>query len=358
MYRWYKDATICLVFLPDVHDPTLCSCMLSDHTVHRAEFPSLSARFYTEELKNSAWFRRAWTLQELLAPISMFLFSTEFCPIGTKAELAGLIAEASDIPEKFIRGEPLSTACVAQRMKWAAKRQASRQEDIAYSLIGLFEVNLPLLYGEGGERAFRRLQKEIIQSSPDGSIFCWSRPRTALWENEGMLAPTIRCFASDFDVRRLFAVRPHHELTNRGFRISVVIPEYLPKAPDLVNGQIRPYVNTFNKSRASNKFILPLNCKIDWTRGPRGRRFGLLIRIERYGVTGGVKVAIAQGCRTADLLLSDSARKPDPSTSWDRMVDVWYSVMGERAEVKGVFVADTLEAVNSSMVSCQVYLDI
>jgi len=70
----------------------------------------------------------------------------------------------------------LGDICVAERMTWAAHRETSKIEDMAYSLFGIFDVNMPLLYGEGA-KAFIRLQEEILKEQDDMSIFAWQNPR-------------------------------------------------------------------------------------------------------------------------------------------------------------------------------------
>jgi hypothetical protein len=119
-------------------------------------------------LRKSQWFTRGWTLQELLAPSSIVFFDKDWIDIGTKVSLEEIISEITGIDD-FTNFE---TACVAQKMSWAGKRETTRIEDKAYCLLGLFDVNMPPLYGEG-EKAFARLQLEILKTSDDESIFAW-----------------------------------------------------------------------------------------------------------------------------------------------------------------------------------------
>jgi len=88
-------------------------------------------------------------------------------------------------------------------MYWASKRETTRKEDEAYCLLGLFGVNMPLLYGEGS-KAFFRLQQEIIKTADDQSILAWyvsdQLPlQDDIWYDEqelpGGLGPSARCFA-------------------------------------------------------------------------------------------------------------------------------------------------------------------
>jgi hypothetical protein len=93
--------------------------------------------------------------------------------LGDKLTLSTLISEITQIPEDVVRSpSALSFASVANRMSWASERQTTRIEDVAYSLLGIFNVNMPLLYGEG-KKAFIRLQEEILKESDDQSIFAW-----------------------------------------------------------------------------------------------------------------------------------------------------------------------------------------
>ena len=82
------------------------------------------------------------------------------------------IATVTNMLPQHIEAGGWRSACVAVRMSWASKRETSRVEDVAYSLLGLFNVNMPLLYGEG-RKAFYRLQLEIVKNSDNESIFAW-----------------------------------------------------------------------------------------------------------------------------------------------------------------------------------------
>lgn len=129
----------------------------------------------TARVTDSVWFDRGWTLQELLAPKKVVFFDRNWDKIGTKRSLADKIERRTGIDKIWITGtdEILKTnVSVAAVMSWASRRQTTRVEDRAYSLLGLFDVNMPLLYGEG-PKAFIRLQEEIIRLSNDQSIFLW-----------------------------------------------------------------------------------------------------------------------------------------------------------------------------------------
>ncbi|KAK5731325.1 hypothetical protein LTR15_001264 [Elasticomyces elasticus] len=148
MFDWYRKAQVCYVYLTDVW-----ACDGSD-----IPYPTeqIMARF-----RRSRWFTRGWTLQELLAPYQVEYFSAECTKLGTKQGLRQQIIEATALPLSAINGLPLTQFSVEDRLSWGALRTTKRSEDAAYSLFGIFGISMPLLYGEGKTRAFRRLNVEI-----------------------------------------------------------------------------------------------------------------------------------------------------------------------------------------------------
>lgn len=155
MFRWYMDAAICYAYLSDVP--------ANDNPRNSG------SKFFS-----SRWFKRGWTLQELLAPPKLRFYNSEWCYLGTKGDMCVTIERITGIPSPFLLGiADLQAASVAQRMSWAAKRVTKRKEDIAYSLLGIFGVTMPMIYGEGGEKAFRRLQEQIMKDIGDDSILAW-----------------------------------------------------------------------------------------------------------------------------------------------------------------------------------------
>ncbi|KAK1758188.1 heterokaryon incompatibility protein-domain-containing protein [Echria macrotheca] len=176
MYRWYKESSVCFAYLVDV--PTsLAGPFLPD----LPSSPLLPDRASPDEAReqseftNSRWFQRGWTLQELIAPNTLEFYAADWAEIGTKASLAKLIHRRTNIHIDVIRGSrsPLQFPA-ATRMSWCTKRITSRVEDMAYCLLGLFDVNMPLLYGEG-HRAFKRLQEEIFLRSEPYSLLVHSQ---------------------------------------------------------------------------------------------------------------------------------------------------------------------------------------
>ncbi|RDW89526.1 hypothetical protein BP6252_01558 [Coleophoma cylindrospora] len=151
MFHWYQNAAKCYVFLSDVS------------TRKRKARDQCSEHTWGTAFRSSKWFTRGWTLQELLAPgpDSVSFFSYERDLIGDKRSLEQEISEITRIPITALRGTPLSQFEVNDRLLWAKDRQTKRKEDEAYSLFGIFDIQLPLLYGEGRDKAFKRLQEEI-----------------------------------------------------------------------------------------------------------------------------------------------------------------------------------------------------
>jgi ankyrin repeat protein len=169
MYRWYQEAAVCFAYLADVRLGTVAPDSL----------------FANRSFFKSRWFTRGWTLQELIAPETVIFLDGEWQEIGTKATLKELLSSTTGIPTNILLdGGDLRTISVAQRMSWASKRQTTRLEDRAYSLMGIFGVNMPLLYGEG-DGAFIRLQEVILKITDDYSIFAW---RSTDLDSAGLLA--------------------------------------------------------------------------------------------------------------------------------------------------------------------------
>jgi hypothetical protein len=158
MFRWYCNAAKCYVYLPDVSRSAL-------HAIDK--FSQLP---WEPAFRKSRWFTRGWTLQELIAPTSVEFFSKEGEQLGNKRSLERHIHEITGIPIKALQGGPLSDFGVTERMLWAENRETTREEDKAYSLLGIFDVYMPLIYGEGRDSAFKRLREEINKASKGMSL--------------------------------------------------------------------------------------------------------------------------------------------------------------------------------------------
>ncbi|MCJ1286389.1 hypothetical protein MMC26_005734 [Xylographa opegraphella] len=202
MYRWYFNSQVCYTYLVDVPSN-------GD--------PGSKGSAFTR----SRWFTRGWTLQELLAPESVIFYSQDWVNIGTKGSLQVIISERTGINfGSLLSGRP-NQASVGQRMSWASRRQTTRIEDAAYCLMGIFGVNMPLLYGEG-EKTFSRLQQEIIKSSGDHTIFSWTDEGYRSMYG-GMLALQPAGFAEcgHVESRIIAGCNAPYAMTNKGLRIEL-----------------------------------------------------------------------------------------------------------------------------------------
>jgi hypothetical protein len=146
MFRWYRNAAKCYVYLSDVST---------------GKHSRSSELLWESAFDQSRWFTRGCTLQELLAPSSVEFFSREGKRLGDKESLKVQIQHITSIPVQALEGNTLSKFSVDVRMSWATKRKTTMEEDQVYCLLGIFDTYLPLIYGEGKENAFRRLRKEI-----------------------------------------------------------------------------------------------------------------------------------------------------------------------------------------------------
>jgi hypothetical protein len=143
-----------------------------------------------------------------------------------EAHISREIAEITGISEKFLTREvPLDDACIAKKMSWAARRSTTRSEDQAYSLLGIFNVNMPLLYGEGGQKAFRRLQLEIIQRSTDQSIFAWKPYALERHLASSMLASAPKDFKDSGNIVLCKGDDRPYAITNKGLEMRVPLLE-------------------------------------------------------------------------------------------------------------------------------------
>ncbi|KAI0154576.1 heterokaryon incompatibility [Xylariaceae sp. FL1272] len=147
MFRWYRDAARCYVYLTD-----------ATSVADLSTYPN-------RQLRRCRWFTRGWTLQELIASPSVGFFTSDGERIGDKVSLEDEISEITGITATALKGRPLSDFSIEARMSWTKGRTTTREEDMAYSIMGLFGVHMPLIYGEGRKNAYRRLNEEIAKSS-------------------------------------------------------------------------------------------------------------------------------------------------------------------------------------------------
>jgi hypothetical protein len=239
MFRWYQNAEICYAYLADV--PAEDDLLL--------EAPAFS---------RSRWFTRGWTLQELLAPEIVVFYASNWSWIATRNELSSQIELISGIDENFLRSRDMDLyefpsseahplrkgkansrnvlhlwhASIAERMSWAVSRNATRPEDIAYCLLSIFDINMPLLYGEGA-KAFTRLQEELPTRYDDQSLLAWdffekgeyspTGVETTKFETSGILAASPAAFAGCAGIVPSYVDGREAQLaiTNEGLRISL-----------------------------------------------------------------------------------------------------------------------------------------
>lgn len=183
MFRWYQNAAKCYVFLSDVSVPSRDA----------VDKPSWGSCF-----RKSRWFTRGWTLQELIAPVSVEFFSREGVRLGTRKSLEHDIHDITGLPLGVLGGNPLSQFTISDRLAWAEKRETTRKEDRAYSLLGLFGIHMPLIYGEGERGAFERLRKKLRHN------WATEQPRVIM-ENDAQFTPRTHMYADHMQVDALYS---------------------------------------------------------------------------------------------------------------------------------------------------------
>ncbi|KAK7455244.1 hypothetical protein VKT23_011116 [Stygiomarasmius scandens] len=227
MYQYYLDAEVCYVYLSDV-----------------LEDPRNDPRDIQSTFRRSRWFTRGWTLQELLAPSYAVFLDCQWTEIGTKWSLRDVLSAITSIPMSVFEDGDLSEFSIAQKMSWVAFRETTRPEDRAYCLMGLFGINMPPIYGEGGQKAFMRLQQEIMKISDDRSIFAWiASPGDT--EPRGLLAKSPYEFRASGDVgasdSSFLGNKSSFSFNNNGLHIHLLL---LPVVSD-----------------TDGLFLAPLQCK-------------------------------------------------------------------------------------------------
>lgn len=204
IYRWHANAECCYVYLSDL-----------ERSLPREEYSEDWVERSFRIIKDCRWFKRGWTLQELLAPVHIAFYNRQWTSLGSKDTMDDVLTRATGIKLEHLR--ECRRASVAQRMSWAAHRVTTRIEDRAQSLLGIFDVNMPLLYGEG-KKAFMRLQQETLRSSHDESLFAWTNER--LWIS-GLLAESPGDFAGSSNIVPFASSpqpRPPYFMTNHALQ--------------------------------------------------------------------------------------------------------------------------------------------
>lgn len=203
MYRWYQNSEICFVYLSD--------------------FPVVTEKnILSDYLPRCRWFTRGWTLQELIAPLNIQFYDRGWNLRGNKVSLQQPLCQIKGVDTEILEdSDLLPTMSVAKRMSWAAKRHTSRVEDMSYCLFGLFDIHLPLIYGEG-RKAFIRLQEAIASENNDLSLFAWtSLPGDNVLR--GILANSLSEFRECGSIERNTdptISRDEFSFTNKGFHIG------------------------------------------------------------------------------------------------------------------------------------------
>jgi hypothetical protein len=321
MFYWYRNAEICLAYLCDVRKD-----------------PDPSRIFKIQgSTEDSEWFRRGWTLQELLAPRELSFYDMKWNHLGTRSQLVNELQTVTGIDVKYLwGGTTFRSACIATRMSWMANRTTKRKEDLAYSMLGIFHVTMPIIYGEGErEHAFERLQKILLEKSDDESLFAWRMPhdfigaKSQSWaldgwrcDEWGLLAPHPCCFAESQHFTLV------GEATGRvGRPVSLAAPQeaiHLPPAPLVVKKSViipllivivGPIIAAVIMRRIVKREglnnIYPLNC---WQRGEDGKlhRVQLYLRPDREGY---------RRCRSTELRLDEIPRSVRNVMRYPKLTD-------------------------------------
>jgi hypothetical protein len=246
MFQWYQASTRCYAYILDYE--------VEDDAVKDGTEPSAeeSSRVDDDQFRSSRWFTRGWTLQELVAPKTIDFFSRSWKHFGTKATLAAQIESITNIERAFLlHNKALSEASVSKRMSWAASRETTRAEDMAYCLLGIFGINMPLLYGEG-RKAFHRLQTEIWHEYDDDTLLAWTVPK----DDPRCYMPTGVFASTPLDFQNSGSVTPLQQqlgevsaMTKKGLRLNV--PIFLLSIP------------IGSRYKNIHVFRVPLNCGVD-----------------------------------------------------------------------------------------------
>ncbi|KAI0692122.1 hypothetical protein C8T65DRAFT_745263 [Cerioporus squamosus] len=192
MFSYYAHSEMCYAFLADVPE--------------EGAFDVHGSGSRNTPFAASRWFQRGWTLQELIAPAQVVFLSSSWSVLGTKAMHAALLSAVTNIPRTVLTfEEEIWDVSIADRMSWASGRKTTRMEDEAYSLMGIFDVHMPTMYGEG-RNAFRRLQEDLMRKRIDATLFAWGESPSDHLPRKANLMP----FDDRHDAREmyLFATSP------------------------------------------------------------------------------------------------------------------------------------------------------
>ncbi|KAG0701294.1 hypothetical protein DFH29DRAFT_852779 [Suillus ampliporus] len=158
MFVWYRNSALTIVYLSDV-PPSSKSGALADST----------------------WNTRGWTIQEFLAPNVVLFYQVDWNPYLNDSspdhkESVAIMQELKDATcidaQALVAFRP-GMRGARQKLQWASTRVTTLQEDIAYSLFGIFGIHLPVIYGEMKQNALGRLLQEIVAQSGDITALDW-----------------------------------------------------------------------------------------------------------------------------------------------------------------------------------------
>jgi hypothetical protein len=250
MFQWYSEADLCLVYLNDFD----ANAAASDRDTM---------------LRRARWFSRGWTLQEIVAARAANFYDSAWYHFGTRVSLRDELISITKIDAEIFSPPQVSNVVVirdlldaipvGRRMAWAASRETTKPEDMAYCLIGLFSVSMPMLYGEGGEQAFIRLQEEIIRDKNDLSLFAWRAGDSST--SRGILALSPHEFAglSSLELEQDMKFNPEFAMSNKGLRINTFL---------------KPSGDTHSRNA-----VMPLHCYIEEVKGEeKPPQLGLILK--------------------------------------------------------------------------------
>ncbi|KAE9381114.1 HET-domain-containing protein [Stipitochalara longipes BDJ] len=230
MFRWYKQSHVCFVFLSDLL--------------------SIDRNAISNYLPHCRWFTRGWTLQELIAPEEIEFYDWGWNMIGTNDTLRELLSEITGIDADILNdSDRIHSIPVARRMSWAASRQTTRVEDLAYCLFGIFDVNLPLIYGEG-KKSFIRLQEAIARETNDLSLFAWTS------QNEDSVQASRRR-----KFRGILAESPA-EFNGCGYLQNLSDPGVIPAQVSITN---QGFIIADRLNDSGGNYLLSLDCTFPGT---------------------------------------------------------------------------------------------
>ncbi|KAL3297179.1 HET domain-containing protein [Colletotrichum asianum] len=219
MFAWYQQAAVCFVWLEELAP------------VHQgAESPASAENIASSgnqklydisEMRSCRWFSRGWTLQELIAPREVEFYDADWNLRFTKTDRTSDLSRITGIDEEVLgMRKQLKDVLVGVRMSWAADRETTRSEDLAYCLLGIFDINMPMLYGEG-HKAFQRLQELIVGQYRDDSLFAWQSRSTPDQTYRGVFARSPEEFKACSNLRtggRFMFSTPGFSSTNKGIK--------------------------------------------------------------------------------------------------------------------------------------------